>query len=156
METLNSIYSRTYNFVYLRAKCIFEKEDDVQQLMKEVYVKALEHDLTEERLYSWLGKQVYSIGCGKFRKKKVSESAMIELGEDDYYIGVTVNVEATKQLICETIEELPDLYQATLYAFYHDHLRIKEIANLMGYGTKAILYRLNYKSKRYFFELFKA
>lgn len=147
MESLNSIYSKTYNFVYLRAKCIFEKEDDVQQLMKEVYTKALEHDIPEERLYSWLGKQVYSIGCGKFRKKKVSESVMIELGDDEYYMSNTVNVERTKELICETIEQLPDLYQATLYAFYHDHLRIKEIANLMGYGTKAIMYRLNYSHK---------
>lgn len=147
MESLNSIYSKTYNFVYLRAKCIFEKEDDVQQLMKEVYVKALEHDLPEDRLYSWLGKQVYSIGCGKFRKKKVSESSMIELEDNEYYVGSSVNLEKTKELICETIEELPDLYQATLYAFYHDHLRIKEIANLMGYGTKAILYRLNYSHK---------
>lgn len=147
MESLNSIYSKTYNFVYLRAKCIFEKEDDVQQLMKEVYTKVLEHDLPEERLYSWLGKQVYSIGCGKFRKKKVSESTRIELGDDEYYMSSTVNVEKTKELICETIEQLPDLYQATLYAFYHDHLRIKEIANLMGYGTKVIMYRLNYSHK---------
>ena len=29
METLNAIYSETYNFVYLRAKTIFSKEDDI-------------------------------------------------------------------------------------------------------------------------------
>ena len=36
MEKLNAIYSKTYNFVYLRAKTILEKEEDVQELMKEV------------------------------------------------------------------------------------------------------------------------
>ncbi len=147
METLNSIYSQTYNFVYLRAKCIFKKEEDVQQLMKEVYTKALEEEVSGGRLYSWLGRQVYSLGCGKFRKKKVSEASCIELGKEDYYVAESVDLEVTKKVICNKIEELPDLYQATLYAFYHDHLNIKELASIMGYGTKVILYRLNYSHK---------
>ena len=147
METLNSIYSQTYNFVYLRAKCIFKKEEDVQQLMKEVYAKALEEEVAGGRLYSWLGKKVYSIGCGKFRKKKVSEANSIELENEDYYVAESVDLEVTKKVICNKIEELPDLYQATLYAFYYDHLNIKEIASLMGYSTKVILYRLNYSHK---------
>ena len=36
MEKLNLIYAKTYNFVYLRAKTILEKEEDIQQLMKEI------------------------------------------------------------------------------------------------------------------------
>ncbi len=147
METLNSIYSQTYNFVYLRAKNIYKKEEDVQQLMKEVYAKALEEEVSGGRLYSWLGRQVYSIGSGRFRKKKVSEANFIELGKEEYYVAESVDLEVTKTVICNKIEELPDLYQATLYAFYHDHLNIKELASLMGYGTKVILYRLNYSHK---------
>ena len=78
MEKLNSIYTKSYNFVYLRAKTILKKEEDIQQLMKEVYLKAVEEDIDEANLYEWLGKQVYILGCSKFRKKKVREAELIE------------------------------------------------------------------------------
>ena len=147
METWSTIYSKTYNFVYLRAKSIFGKEEDAQQLMKEVYVKAMEDQVNEDRLYSWLGKTVYTLGCSKFRKKNVREAKHIELEEREYYPSNTVYVEKTIDVLCETIEELPDMYQATLYAFYYDHLPIKDIAQLMGYSYKAIVNRLNYIHK---------
>ena len=147
METLNLVYSQTYNFVYLRAKCIFKKEEDAQQLMKEVYAKALKEEVSGERQFPWLGKQVYSLGCGKFRKKKVSEASFVDLEAGDFQISEGVNSELTRKVMCELIEELPDMYQATLYAVYHDQLKIKEVANLMGYGVRAILYRLNYSHK---------
>lgn len=147
METLNAIYSKTYNFVYLRAKSIFNREEDAQQLMKEIYVKAMEEDVREDRLYAWLGRQVYSLGCGKFRKKKVREADFIELEEDEYYASNSVYMEKTVEAICEILEELPDMYQATLYAFYYDHLKIKEISTFMGYSPKVILNRLNYIHK---------
>lgn len=147
METLNAIYSRTYNFVYLRAKTIFSKEEDIQQLMREVYIKAMEEEVPEERLFSWLGREVYSLGCGKFRKKKVSEAQFIEVEESEYYVLESVDLEATKEVICEKLDELPDMHQATLYAFYYDHLSIKDIATMMGYHAKVIVNRLNYVHK---------
>ena len=147
MEILNSVYSQTYNFVYLRAKCIFKKEEDAQQLMKEVYGKALKEEVSGERQFPWLGKEVYRLGCGKFRKKKVSEASVIDLDPSDFRASEAINLGMTRKVICELIEELPDMYQATLYAVYHDQLKIKEVANLMGYGVKAILYRLNYSHK---------
>ena len=117
METLNLVYSQTYNFVYLRAKCIFKKEEDAQQLMREVYVKALKEEISGERQFPWLGRQVYSLGCGKFRKKKVSEASVIELEASDFHVSESVNLELTKKVICELIEELPDMYQATSLIF---------------------------------------
>ena len=56
MEQLHVIYSQTYNFVYLRAKSILQKEDDVYGLMKEVYRKAADQDVREDRLFKWLGR----------------------------------------------------------------------------------------------------
>lgn len=147
METLNAIYSETYNFVYLRAKTIFSKEDDIQQLMREVYIKAMEEEVREDRLFAWLGKEVYSLGCGKFRKKKVSEAHFLDLEEQEYHVAASVDLETTKEVICEKLEELPDMHQATLYAFYYDHLSIKDIATMMGYNNKVIVNRLNYVHK---------
>lgn len=147
MEKLNSIYAKSYNFVYLRAKTILNKEEDVQQLMKEVYLKAVAEDIDESELYKWLGKQVYILGCGKFRKKKVREADLIELEEKQYAIYQLIDKEKTKEVICEALEELPDMYQATLYACYYDHMTIKEISAVMGYNAGAIINRLNYVHK---------
>lgn len=33
---MNYIYSKTYNYVYLRAKNILRRENDIQQLLREV------------------------------------------------------------------------------------------------------------------------
>ena len=40
---LNYVYSKTYNYVYLRAKNILKKESDIQDLVKEVYVQAMNY-----------------------------------------------------------------------------------------------------------------
>ena len=147
MEKLNLIYAKTYNFVYLRAKTILEKEEDIQQLMKEVYVSALAKDIQEARLLEWLGKQVYTLGCAKFRKKKVREAELVELDKEKYLAQEGIERDTTKEVICETLEELPDMYQATLYACYYDHMKIKEISSVMGYSVGAIINRLNYIHK---------
>lgn len=147
MEKLNSIYSKTYNFVYLRAKSILEKEEDIQQLMKEVYLKAIAEDVTEAELYAWLGKQVYILGCNRFRKKKVREAELIELDEQKRTAQKSIDREKTKEVICEALEELPDMYQATLYACYYDHMKMKDVSLVMGYSVGAIINRLNYVHK---------
>ena len=147
MKNLSAIYSETYNFVYLRAKSIMQREEDVQQLVKEVYMKAADEDVREDRLYQWLGRNTYLLGCAKYRKKKVSEAEGIELNEGEYRAASDVDLEETKKVICDTLEDLPDMYQATVYAFYHDHMTIKNIATVMGYNEKAILYRLDYAHK---------
>lgn len=147
MEKWNSIYSKTYNFVYLRAKTILKKEEDIQQLMKEVYLQAVAEDIAEDNLYEWLGRQVYILGCGKFRKKKVREAELIELDEQKLDTQELVDRETTKEVICGALEELPDMYQATLYACYYDHMKIKEISEVMGYSVGAIINRLNYVHK---------
>lgn len=147
MEKWNLIYSKTYNFVYLRAKTILKKEEDIQQLMKEVYTKAVAEDIAETNLCEWLGRQVYILGCGKFRKKKVREAELIELDKQVYTAQSSVDRERTKEVICEALEELPDMYQATLYAFYYDHMKMKEISLVMGYSVGTIINRLNYVHK---------
>jgi len=147
MEKWNLIYEKTYNFVYLRAKTILRKEEDIQQLMKEVYLKAVAEEVAEDKLYEWLGKQVYILGCGKFRKKKVREAERIELDEQKINAQDSVDREATKEVICEVLEQLPDMYYATLYACYYDHMKIKDISNVMGYSVGTIINRLNYVHK---------
>ena len=149
MLKLNEIYAKTYNFVYLRAKSILKKEEDALQLVKEVYVHAAAHmeEIAEDNLFEWLGKQTYLLGCSKYRKKKAREAEVIELEDWAYDAKDTINQEAAREVIRESLEELPDMYQATLYAFYYDQMKFKEIAAVMGYHVKTVMNRMNYSHK---------
>lgn len=146
---LNYIYSKTYNYVYLRAKSILRRENDVQQLMKEVYLKMLEssEEVKVENLYEWLGKCVYTLGCSYYRKKKAREADYLEMDMSELAQGKVVNCEDITKVVEKSLEELPDLYQATFYAFYYDYMSIEEISDVMESSTGIVLNRLNYTRK---------
>ena len=146
---MNYIYSKTYNYVYLRAKNILRRENDIQQLLREVYLKMLDSatEIEVDNLYEWLGKCAYTMGCGYYRKKKAREAECLEIEQSELLQGKVVNAEDTIEVIEKSLEELPDLYQATFYAFYYDYMPIEEIAKVMDCSTGIILNRLNYTRK---------
>ena len=146
---LNYIYSKTYNYVYLRAKTMLKRENDIQGLMKEVYTALAEasEEITRENLYEWLGKRVYVLGCQKHRKKKAREAVVIEMDRADMEAKKGIDVEESARVMAGILEELPDLYQATFYAFYRDQMSVKAIAEVFDCSTGVILNRLNYTRK---------
>ena len=101
-----------YKSIYCRAKSIMSKEEDVIELMKEVYSLAKKSNVSDENAEAWMIKQTYILGCGKFRKKQAREAEVIELQEHEYIAQKGINRDKTKGLICETLSELPVLYQA--------------------------------------------
>ena len=146
---LNYIYSKTYNYVYLRAKNILKKESDIQQLMQEVYLKTLSSaaELDKEHLYEWIGKCVYSLGCQWYRKKKAREVTALEMEKHEILARKSSDMAHTVKAIEDCLEELPDLYQATFYAFYYDYMPVDEIAAVMDCTEGIIINRLNYTKK---------
>lgn len=146
---LNYVYSKTYNYVYLRAKNILKRESDIQQLMQDVYLKmiASAKELKEEQFYAWLGKTVYSLGSEWFRKKKAREATYLEVEKNEMEIRGSTDLDSTMGVIEESMEELPDLYQATFYAFYYDYMPVSEIADAMHCSEAIIINRLNYIRK---------
>ena len=147
MENFKSVFSESYQSLYCRAKSIMSKEEDVIALMKEVYLLAAEANVADVNAKAWMTKQIYTLGCGKFRKKKAREAEIIELLESEYEAGKGIDADKTKELICETFTELPDLYHALLVAFYMDRYSVKELATIMGYNVGVIINRLNYIHK---------
>jgi len=146
---INYIYAKTYNYVYLRAKSILKRENDIQQLMCEVYLKMLASsaEIEVENLYEWLGKCVYRLGCGYYRKRMSREAYLLEIEENEFAPRKITNPEATADVIAKSLEELPDLYQAVFYAFYYDYMGIKTIAGLMECTEGVIINCLNYTRK---------
>ena len=147
MENFKSVFSESYQSLYCRAKSIMNKEEDVIALMKEVFLLAAEANVADINAKGWMTKQIYILGCGKFRKKKAREAELIELLESEYEAGKGIDTDKTKELICETFMELPDLYHALLVAFYMDKYSVKELAAMTGYNAGVIINRLNYIHK---------
>lgn len=148
---LNYIYSQTYNFVYLRAKSILKNEEEVKQLMQTVYVELYQSssEIYLENLYEWLGKHVYRIGCERFKKRKEREASFMEMEDEELHSSKRDYLDEKVDAVCKTLEHLPDLYQATLLAFYYDYLKIDEIADLMDCSSSVVMNRLNY-TRKYF------
>ena len=146
---LNYVYSKTYNYVYLRAKTILKKESDIQQLVKNVYVQAMNRasEIQRENLYAWLGKCVYTLGSGRFRKKKAREAEILEYEQNELSTKKNAQEDIAVEIIHESLEQLPELYEATTYAFYYDHMPVKTIAEVMDVEEGVILNRLNYVRK---------
>ncbi|MEE1314608.1 MAG: YARHG domain-containing protein [Faecalimonas sp.] len=148
-QRFNQIYTKTYNYVYLRAKSILKKESDIQQLMQEVYLKMLAtpEAMRQEVMYEWLGKTVYAVGCGYYRKKQTREADCLEMEEQELNLSKRAETEESANVIESHLEDLPDLYQATLYAFYYDYMTIEDIARMMDVPVGVIITRLNYARK---------
>lgn len=145
---LNELYSKTYNYVYLRAKTLLTKEADVQNLMKEVYMQAAAvEDLSEEAMYEWLGKRTYALGTKFYRKKKAREATAFEFDKNELAGKKSGNEEVTTEVLSNAMEQLPELYQATFYAFFYDYMTISDIAEAMDCTESVIIHRLNYTVK---------
>ena len=148
-DGLNYIYSQTYNFVYLRAKSILKNEEDIKLFMQTVYVDLYRSadEIQLDNLYEWLGKHVYRIGCEHFKKRKEREAAFVEMEEEELNPKQKQHLNENVDVISKSLEQLPDLYQATLFAFYFDYLKMDEIADLMDCSVGVIINRLNYTRK---------
>ncbi len=147
---INYIYSKTYNYVYLRAKSILRRDEDVLRLTRDVYLQMLSHmpEINEANLYEWLGKCTYILGCGYYKKKKAREDKILDINESDFNAHRIDDPEAAADIIAENLENLPDLHQAAFYAFFYDYMDIDAIAEVMGETCGAVINFLNY-TRRY-------
>lgn len=146
---MNYIYSKTYNYVYLRAKSILNRESDIQQLMKATYLKMFEEAarIEEEEVYEWLGKNVYKIGSNYYRKKTIRESECLEFEPEELTTGKIPNMDVAVASVVKKLSQMPDMYQSTAYAFYYDYMPIAEIAEIMNCSIGVVISRLNYTRK---------
>ena len=138
-----------FNFAYLRAKTIVQSEKEARLLAQDAKVALEENagNFIEEKLYEELGKKVYSLGCKLCREKKMKEADVLELWKDDLDVEQEVPTEEQKETLINVLEKLPDLYFATVVAFYHDYMTVEEIAKVFDCTEAAVRYRLNYARK---------
>lgn len=145
----NDIYSKTYNFVYIRAKAMLGDEQEARKLMQDAYADFYGDGMPamDEKLYEDLGKAVYRLGCHRLQEKRPKEAAKLELMREEILAGGSELTKEAAEQAGNMFEKMPDLYFATAIAFYYDYLTIEEIAGLFDCTEGCIRYRLNYAKK---------
>ena len=121
-----------FNFLYLRAKTITQDEKRARALVQEVNYEAMLEELSEDEMYEMMGKMVYSIGASQFREKKEREAETLEIREADLEECPSELSGEQKETLAGVLEKLPDLYFATVMAFYYDCMTVEEVAKVMN------------------------
>lgn len=154
-EGFNEVYSKTYNYVYFRAKQIMKNEDDAMDLMQIVYMEAYKSISgleTPESIYSWLSSITFRQGMKIFQKKKeilldedfenIFDS--IETSDNDSRPELSYEKKEEQRLLADLIDSLPEVQRATVVAFYYDNIKIEEIAEVMDCSVGTVKSRLSY------------
>ncbi len=154
----NALYSKTYNFVYAKARFIMKDEQDALDLTQETYVQAYKGIASLDdasNIYAWLGAIVYNQGMRIFRKKKEilldegAEGIFDDIVSEDTDLNPEESADAkeTVDIIKGFIEELPELQKIAVLAFYYDNIKIDDIATICDCSPNTIKSRLNYAKK---------
>ncbi len=154
-EGFNEVYSKTYNYVYFRAKQIMKNEDDAMDLMQIVYMEAYKSISgleAPESIYSWLSSITFRQGMKIFQKKKeilldedfenIFDS--IETSDNDSRPELSYEKKEEQKLLADLIDSLPEVQRATVVAFYYDNIKIEEIAEVMDCSVGTVKSRLSY------------
>jgi len=145
-------YSQTYKYVYSRAKCMFSDEEEVQDLVQEVYL-ALYRNVTTiqsgESIFGWLKTTTFYQGT-KMLKKRRKEVLLSEDGEemfetipdDEPEIEEGYMNQEDVEVIRECINRLSDEQKTVLLAYYYDNLKVNEIADILSLSAGTVKSRL--------------
>lgn len=145
-------YSQTYKYVYSRAKCMFSDEQEVQDLVQEVYLALYRNAAniqSGESIFGWLKTTTFYQGT-KMLKKKRKEVLLSEEGEgmfesipdDEPEIEEGYMNQEDVQVIRECINRLSDEQKTVLLAYYYDNLKVNEIAEILSLSAGTVKSRL--------------
>lgn len=145
-------YSQTYKYVYSRAKCMFSDEEEVQDLVQEVYLALYRNATTiqsSESIFGWLKTTTFYQGT-KMLKKRRKEVLLSEDGEemfeaipdDEPEIEEGYMNQEDVEVIRECINRLSDEQKTVLLAYYYDNLKVNEIADILSLSAGTVKSRL--------------
>lgn len=154
----NYIYGETYNFVYSRAKLAINDEQEVQDLVQEVYVAAYRNIKSlknTESLYAWLGSITMRQGAKMANKKKnhvllteEKEGIFEELPDASAEPENDAIVRENAGILKGLLEKLSPEQKSAIVSFYYDGLKVEQIAELTETSAGTIKSRLHLARKR--------
>lgn len=154
----NYIYGETYNFVYSRARLAINDEQEVQDLIQEVYVAAyrnIESLKDTDSLYAWLGSITMRQGAKMANKKKKhvllseeKQGMFEEIPDESVELENDAIVRENAGILKGLLERLPIEQKSVIVSFYYDGLKVEQIAELTETSAGTIKSRLHLARKR--------
>lgn len=151
------IYIESFSFAWNRANAITGYNKDASaDIVQDAYVICYQQLNTLENIdsfYSWLASIIYHLGMKYFRKQKKEYLVDDSQYDWDFCISSDINVNnpelsaqetATKEIVKELIDSLPEIQKVTLIAHYYDDMKIEQIAKIMDCPESTVKSRLNY------------
>lgn len=149
------IYENTYKHVYSRAKCMFSEEQDILDLVQEVYLEMYRNiDSLEsnESFYAWLKTITFYQGTKMWRKQGkeilTSEEILDEFLSEDISIEAECTNKQDVEIIKDCINRLSDEQKTVILAYYYDNLKVEEIAELLSISVGTVKSRLYLARKK--------
>lgn len=153
-----TIYHQTYKYIYSRAKTMFSDEQQVQDLVQEVYVAVYRNIgslKSDESLYAWLRTITFQQGTKLMRKDR-KELLLSEDNEEMFDSILDEDAEVENDLVdrqdIETIREcinkLSSEHKSVILAYYYDNLKVEDIAELLEISVGTVKSRLHSARKK--------
>lgn len=163
-DMLRQFYRRYADEIYLYLYSLCKSRETAEDLMQEVFLKALLSLLDQnENLRAWLYKVARNACFNELRNRKrelqsehiedISASARESLQENssDNLVDELIRSEQ-RRFLYEAMLKLPDRQREILELFYFSELSIKEIAEIMrltSQNVRVLAYRAKKKLREY-------
>lgn len=146
------LYARTHSFVYSRARYLLHNEHRAQDLVQEVYLAAYQNIQSlkdNESVYGWLAGITFRQGT-KMMRKNHGETLIYE-GQEDFFEEVPQEEEEPVEeyirqedakAIRACIARLAEEQKAVILAYYYDHQKVEDIAQMMDLSVGTVKSRL--------------
>lgn len=150
-KAFESLYNKTYKYVYSRAKMFFNDEQEAMEVVQEVYISVYRniHNLkSNESLFGWLRTITFNAGSHIMNKKKNNVPIPLEEQELDSFVDDNEKLEENYlnkedvEIIRDCINRLSDEQKTVVLAYYYDNLRVEEIAELLQISVGTVKSRL--------------
>jgi len=109
-------------------------EDITQEVFLRLWLKAAEFDASKARLTTWLHRMAHNLAIDHLRKRQ--REAPLE-GVEDFESAADDETHDPARVL-QALMQLPERQRSALTLTYYQDLSNREVADIMGLGTRAV------------------
>lgn len=109
-------------------------EDITQEVFLRLWLKAAEFDASKARLTTWLHRMAHNLAIDHLRKRQ--REAPLE-GVEDFESAADQETDDPARVL-QALMQLPERQRSALTLTYYQDLSNREVADIMGLGTRAV------------------
>lgn len=109
-------------------------EDITQEVFLRLWLKAAEFDASKARLTTWLHRMAHNLAIDHLRKRQ--REAPLEGFED--FESAADEETGDPARVLQALMQLPERQRSALTLTYYQDLSNREVADIMGLGTRAV------------------